>query len=247
MRKRQSRKVILFIVEGLTELTALEGILQVLFESSTAEVYVTYGDQFTDEEVPIKKKVGDILNGFLAKKKLHKKDIERIIILTDTDGCFIDDSCIQENLNLPRSTNYYFNDRIETWSKNNISKRNAIKSRNLSTVAGMEKVCDIPVEMYYFSCNLDHVLFGLNNLTDEEKTQYAEDFSLEYADREEEFLPFIFKHLPKESFSYSDSWKFIKVDTHSLKRFSNFFYVFKTHKSEVGPLAQQKISSLIES
>ncbi len=180
-----------------------------------------------------------------------------------------------ENKKIPKNKNYYFTDRIETWNKEKICERNTIKSNNLSTVSTMKDMSidrvKIPVETYYFSRNLDHILFEENNLTDEEKREYARKFSMEYDACEENFISFIYKHLPNGNSSYlsswkfikSDnhslfiykhlpngnssylsSWKFIKSDNHSLERFSNLFCIFKTHESQICPLAQQEVHLL---
>ena len=153
-----------------------------------------------------------------------------------------------ENKKIPKNKNYYFTDRIETWNKEKICERNTIKSNNLSTVSTMKDMSidrvKIPVETYYFSRNLDHILFEENNLTDEEKREYARKFSMEYDACEENFISFIYKHLPNGNSSYLSSWKFIKSDNHSLERFSNLFCIFKTHESQICPLAQQEVHLL---
>lgn len=43
-------------------------------------------------------------------------------------------------------------------------KRNEIKVRNLNTINSTDNVFNLPIEVYYFSCNLDHVLHEKRNL-----------------------------------------------------------------------------------
>ena len=41
------------------------------------------------------------------------------------------------------------------------------------------------------SCNLDHVLYNKNNLTDAEKEKYADKFQQMFIGKEERFIPYI--------------------------------------------------------
>ncbi len=97
----------------------------------------------------------------------------------------------------------------------------------------------IPIEVYYFACNLDHVLFEKNNLSDEEKEKLARKFGLKYDGIEIEFIPFIAELLPELNSDYRFSWEFVKHDCHSLERWSNLACLFYQHKSHLADDAQK--------
>ncbi len=128
MKRKTAKKVMLVIVEGLTEQTTLEGILSELFQTDQVEVFVTRGDQFAFVEEP-KKKVADLIGAAIKKYRLKESDIDRVVILTDTDGCFVREDCVVHNATLSKNENFYFLDRIETWNKPGIEERNKSKKK----------------------------------------------------------------------------------------------------------------------
>lgn len=71
------------------------------------------------------------------------------------------------------------------------------------------------------SCNLDHVLYNLQNAGDKEKEDYALEFSEKYIDNIDDFISFLCNSDFSCCDSYEDSWKFIKGGKHSLERYSN--------------------------
>jgi hypothetical protein len=76
------------------------------------------------------------------------------------------------------------------------------------------------------SCNLDHVLYNLQNATDTEKEEYAFNFSEKYIDNIEDFILFLYKSEFSCCDSYEDSWMFIKQGKNSLERYSNLGLCF---------------------
>lgn len=76
------------------------------------------------------------------------------------------------------------------------------------------------------SCNLDHVLYNLQNATDTEKEEYAFNFSEKYIDNIEDFILFLCKSEFSCCDSYEDSWMFIKQGKNSLERYSNLGLCF---------------------
>ena len=104
----------------------------------------------------------------------------------------------------------------------NIIDRNVRKSSNIAKLSSIGRIGGIPYSFYYFSCNLDHVLHGRNNLSEAEKIVCSRDFDLKYADDPNAFIRF----MKDESFAvqgtYQETWTFIKQGVHSLERHSNF-------------------------
>ena len=76
------------------------------------------------------------------------------------------------------------------------------------------------------SCNLDHVLYNLQNASDKEKEDYALEFSEKYIDNIDDFISFLCNSDFSCCDSYEDSWKFIKGGKHSLERYSNLGLCF---------------------
>ena len=77
------------------------------------------------------------------------------------------------------------------------------------------------------SCNLDHVLYNKLNSTDEEKERDSFQFAKRYKEKTEEFLSFICESDFSVTGDLKASWDFIKLDLHSLERYTNFGICFK--------------------
>lgn len=88
------------------------------------------------------------------------------------------------------------------------------------------KISGIPYSMYYFSCNLEHVLHNEIQLADELKMTYAEKFSDDYYRNEQAFVDFIRDQSFAVQGDYKATWAFIKLNNHSLNRYSNFHLFF---------------------
>lgn len=77
------------------------------------------------------------------------------------------------------------------------------------------------------SCNLDHVLYDMNNIDDVVKEKNAHNFAKNYKNHIQEFVSF----MTQSSFSiiddFDESWEHIKKDENSLKRYSNLGIAFK--------------------
>ena len=81
------------------------------------------------------------------------------------------------------------------------------------------------------SCNLDHVLYNLQNASDEEKEEHALEFSERYIDNINDFISFLCHSKFSCCESYEDSWNFIKKDKHSLEQYSNLGLCFLSTES----------------
>lgn len=81
--------------------------------------------------------------------------------------------------------------------------------------------------MYYFSCNLEHVLHDEINMHDDMKRTAAIEFSESYYGKESEFIDFINNKKISVQGNYKETWDFIKEYNHSLMRYSNFHLFFE--------------------
>lgn len=91
----------------------------------------------------------------------------------------------------------------------------------LNKISSTRTLSGIPYQVYFMSCNLDHVLYDKLNSTDEEKEKDALCFAKKYRSNIPEFVTFISNSSFTVKGSYLDSWAFIKEEKRSLERFTN--------------------------
>lgn len=165
-------KFVLFIVEGETDELALGRALTSLFASGEhpgPRFGIVRGDITSVHALgagnpasTIKRRLVDTVKEFLAKDKLRVTDLDAIVLLSDTDGAFIDDSLVVFDEDEPRCS--YFEDRIETSNVASLRQRNQCKSSCLKTLSRThELTCNkrkIPFKAAYMSRNLEHALSG---------------------------------------------------------------------------------------
>lgn len=223
----KSKKIVLFIVEGITDQTCLGYIMSELLIDESVHFYLTNGDitsKYGSTPSNIKAGIGNLVKQF-SGDIFKANDFSEVIHLIDTDGAFIpDDRIISSSVG---GTHYEEND-IATNRVDTIQKRNHQKTAILDQLIHMNTVWKtIPYHAYFFSCNLDHVLHGNSNLDRIEKNALANEFEKKYVHSPEEFVAFISDDRFTVPGDFKGSWKFIKDDTNSLKRYSNFHLFFK--------------------
>lgn len=227
-----SKKIIFVIVEGPSDDEAIGVIMSRFYDKNHLHVHIVHSDITTDYSVNernIVSKLGNIVKDY-AKGKFQKSDFVQIIQITDTDGVFIPDDRILENLD--KTTPFYLTTEIQTHNRNGIINRNQRKRVNLNKLASISKIWDIPYSIYYMSCNLDHALYGKLNSTDEEKERDAFNFAKRYKNDIPAFLEFISTSDFSVKKEYKASWEFIREDLHSLERFTNFGLCFNKSSNE---------------
>lgn len=112
----------------------------------------------------------------------------------------------------------------------------------MRTLSGKKKIADKPFEYYYMSCNLDHALYGKNNLTDQQKEEEADLFALTYGDDLEGFINDILMDLhPEDTNSYEQSWIYIQQGIHSLSRCTNLMWFLYQNKEDLEPKIKEKV------
>lgn len=221
------KKILLFIVEGITDEESLSLILSRLIQDKNVRFFITDGDittnKLTNEDEPIKavwKKVKD----FLDRNKFKKEDLEKIVHIVDTDGCFVPENAVvqsSENITAYTLENIYAKNEFE------IKKRNVKKSKILKNLIDKKVIAKVNYSVYYFSRNLEHVLHNIEeDISDDEKMQYAESFQDRFAQKPEKFIDFISNKDFAVSGNYKDTWNFIFQDVNSLNRFCNFHIFF---------------------
>ncbi len=229
--KKKAKKVILFLVEGASDLTSLEFIDNINTDE-TIKFQITSGDITSKLNITpqnCREEINKILLSFLERSKLRKTDIIKIIHILDIDGVYIPEINIIEDKNIKKFL--YTINGIVAPSKENVQKRNESKKQIVEKLLVTSKINSIPYEMYYMSCNLEHVLHDkLEDISEDEKKELANKFADKFYEKEIEFIDFINNKDFKVLGDYKATWDFIKKDLNSVNRYSNFWLFFENLK-----------------
>ena len=229
--KKKAKKVILFLVEGASDLTSLEFIDNINTDE-TIKFQITSGDITSKLNITpqnCREEINKILLSFLERSKLRKTDIIKIIHILDIDGVYIPEINIIEDKNIKKFL--YTINGIVAPSKENVQRRNENKKQIIEKLLVTSKINSIPYEMYYMSCNLEHVLHDkLEDISEDEKKELANKFADRFYEKEIEFIDFINNKDFKVLGDYKTTWDFIKKDLNSVNRYSNFWLFFENLK-----------------
>lgn len=241
---RPKKKVILFIVEGETDQTALERPIAHLLEEVNEDLEIAFlweeGDLTSDSrhnpDNILKKMKKFYLDPFFSGNPFYyPKDIIRVIHLVDTDGCFLPKSNLkpwdrENTVGFP----YYEPPYIYHNDLDCLESRNEHKSTNIRF---LQKQPEIKVgsktpsyEVYYFSCNMDHCLSGADNLniSTREKIAAAEAFADAHESDSKAFLDTMKLCMPSvDEPTYDSTWNFITQGENSINRYSNLYIGLK--------------------
>ncbi len=222
MSESKRKKVILFLVEGYTDKESLGLILSRLIDTSEVRFQIMAGDVTTSSD-PISG-IFKRVKAFLLRNRFKKSDILRIVQIIDTDGAFIDPSCVRYSDGKGLK---YFDDRIETPAPEAIILRNERKSESAGRLSKQEFIFGIPYSIYYFSVNIEHVLHGVRGgLESADKVRYSRKFVDSFAERPRDFVDFIRSDVVAVRGGYTESWCYIFEGNHSLLRGSNLHLFF---------------------
>lgn len=221
-----SKKVVLFIVEGITDEISIGYIVTKLNTNDKIYFQVVNNDITANEN----SNSYNILNKIYEQVKRSKieqhfkiSDIIKVIHLVDTDGAFVSEDCIRyKDID---KVEYEIN-AINTRDIGLIKIRNLKKSTILNKLSNTRFINGIPYEIYFFSSNLEHVLHNIQNAKDSEKQELAEKFQDKFYKNPENFIDFINNNQFALKDEYTNTWKFIKKDNNSLKRYTNFNLFF---------------------
>lgn len=234
------KKVVFVIVEGPSDDTALGVILSRLYDKNTVHVEIMHGDITTDlsiDPVDIVSAIGDIVKSYAESMHFSQEHFKQVIHLVDMDGAFVPDDSIIENSTAVKPI--YSLTEIQTDKPEQMRLRNKHKQQKLNRISSLKKVCgSIPYQAYYMSSNLDHVLYGLQNSSDDEKETNAYNFSQKYKDDIDGFLAFISDSTFSRVDDYKESWKFIKNGFHSLERHTNLGLCFNEIREKLKDSSQ---------
>ncbi len=234
------KRVWLFVVEGETDKTAIGLPIKDMIEDGTIEFDVFRSDIFgvaqdragsnpvmriKDICERVRKEVIDYLKG----ADYSWEDVDRIVLLLDTDGSFIPDDLVVENDQVEHI--HYYCDHIETSDARQTRKRNVERAHNIRRMIDRGRVTynkkSAPVEVYFFSRNLEHALHNKSEqLTQRVKARLANEFRSNYKVNPTAFINLIEGDLAVPG-DYQGSWNYISKEAHSLERGSNLHLLSK--------------------
>lgn len=222
------KKVVILLVEGDTDETLLIERLRQLFVNHEIRFEPYNGDIFYEIEQqskPIKNLIGERVKEILTKRRFKPSDILAVLHILDTDGCFIDSSKVRIDVE-QKSLTKYLEENISVKSekqKQNIEKRNEVRSKNIKIMHATSKISTFTYRLFYFSRNLEHVIFNDLNPERESKLDNVEDFLDELDIPLEHYLVQFLPVNQNEDFEdpYTFSWQYISEEINSLKRATN--------------------------
>lgn len=216
------KKVVLVIVEGPSDDVALGVMLNQIFDKDAVHIHIMHGDITTKRGVRpdnILVRIGNVIREYAKSQHYKSRDFKQIIHITDTDGTFIPDEKVIDDINNEEVV--YESDGIHTMNKQGIINRNKQKKANLIKLKSIEQVWNIPYRIYYMSCNLDHVLYNKRNSSDEEKEENAYSFAKKYKNDVDGFIDYISNSDFSTDCTYEESWNYIEEGMNSLERNTN--------------------------
>ena len=154
--------------------------------------------------------------------KIDISDVSKIIIITDTDGCFISNEYITKTEGKIK----YYPNGIHAPKPDDIKERNSLKRTNLIELLNAKKFKNIPIEIYYNSVNLDHVTCNKMNMNSHKKRIASLAFAKKLKTNED-IAQFFIENIDS---NYKESWKYIMKNLNSLLRHSNVGLMFKGNK-----------------
>ena len=224
----KTKKVILFIVEGITDKTALGSVLDAILSNEKIHFAITEGDITTKDDVNasnVIRRINEIVKFTQERYHFKASDLLEIVHLIDTDGAFIPNTAVINNAEATHIQ--YTLQNIQTDDIEKIVERNQKKLGLVKLLRSKTEINKKPYKMFYFSRNQEHVLHNeAKELTTSEKNALADQFDDLYGDAPEAFLEFIKSKDFAVSGDYAETWKFIEDGIHSLERWSNFHLYF---------------------
>lgn len=233
------KKVVVVIVEGPSDESAIGSILKEYFSSEEVQFAVTHGDITFDYKTTVDNvvtKICKLVDAVRVKYGYEWKHFIKIIHIADTDGAFTK-GCVQKLEDKPEDGQedkskeekiQYYKDHMETSNVEATEKRNEHKSEIMYKLYSTGKIHNIYYRFYFNSCNLEHVLYNeLKDFSDEEKEELSDDFADKYEGKVQEFIDFISNPDVAVPGTYKETWKYIEKDKNSLQRHSNMHLIFE--------------------
>lgn len=133
----------------------------------------------------------------MMKSKFRSEDIFCVLHIIDMNGCFIPEEAIIID-ETQKELTIYHQDKISVphdKQRKQIAARNVERGRNINEMKALKSILsdEINYQMYYFSRNLEHVLFNDANPEKGAKypqvEQFAEQLEMPIEEFLQEFMP----------------------------------------------------------
>lgn len=223
------KKVVLFVVEGSTDETALALLLDKVFSSAVVKFDIVGGDITSCQSSSSPRDlVRSRVKDHLLRQEYDWGDLACVIQLVDTDGAFVAPQHVKPSADGVLSYGF---EAIEAPDVDAIVERNRKKSsslRQLSMTGCLRyRKAEVPYFVYFMSRNLEHALHNKpESLSADEKERLARRFQRRYSKNVEGFVSFLEDEIAVAG-DYLETWRYIEEGTNSLKRCSNLHLVFR--------------------
>lgn len=235
MQDGHMRKIILFIVEGRSDVSYLGPLKSIIRQKGDKRLdfKITKGDILTHNDTTfenVEEKIYEVVKGYLEENKLLEEDIYHVIHIADLDGVYIADSKIIQQNDLGNERIIYYRDRITTINKRNIILRNRKKRLILNKLHLQNEIKNnkkaFKYRLYYFSTNIDDYFFDKQNCADETKETNSDFIYYRYINEPEEYRDYIENNNATKG-NYNETWEHVKQEYNSLSRCTNFDKFFE--------------------
>ena len=225
-----TKKYVLFIVEGKNDQIEIQAMLRAYCANSLQEkyvdIYLPYNGDITfdeSEKTIIGKLTETVLLWRRGETRLHPfypvspSDIAKIVHVIDTDGAFIpEDAILADDV----GDIEYNEDNIRCGDRAFIVGRNRKKAKAIRKLLSVPKIDNIPYEVFFVSCNMDHVLFGTRNPASKSKGENARYFAA-HCKHPDNLNQSVLGEGIRFDGPFSESWNFIQLEMNSLNRHTN--------------------------
>ena len=236
--KRPKKKVVLFIVEGRSDMAALERPIKTLLEGNEQGIEATFLIAECDVTSDRRNNPSNIeqkINRFYfepffsANDFCYPKDVLEVVHIVDLDGTFIpDENCWAfDEEHFAADGFVYDPPRVYGETAEAVIVRNQQKAANIKHLLTLDKIKVVsktcPYSLFFFSSNIDHYLHDKLNLSGREKIERAERFADRCDEDPEWFVRRICQHSQAlKGMTREESWTYIMEGTNSVKRHTNF-------------------------
>lgn len=224
----KTKKVILFIVEGPTDENTLSPILKKIFQNEEIRFHVVHGDitsEWPVNNTNVIKTIHDHIKAEMDRYGFRRNDMLKVIHLIDTDGAFVSSGCVVAG-DIKKLR--YDENQIISPNPAGTVERNFKKAQVLNRLYSAGAIGSTSYSVYYFSRNIEHVMHNISdNLTDDEKMEYADRFVDTYHNDINAFIHFLTDSDFTVQRDYRESWLFIFKETNSLHRHCNLHLLFR--------------------
>lgn len=241
------KKYLFFIVEGKNDKIEIQAMLRALcgkeFQDHYYDAYHIHNGDVTTEKDTTEKTIIDKLNKIVIDWrqgradpfiKISPSDVEKIIHVIDMDGAFIPESAIVQT---DDAKVQYHDKSIQYFSREQIVGRNRKKAKVVRRLISVRQIDNIPYELFFVSCNMDHLLFNERNMFSDAKGRGARFFASRCKDKN--YLKnSIYEDGVRAEGNYLDSWNMIQEEYNSLGRHTNLNLILDSISQKMDAMDQ---------